>query len=247
MASSCKLTDFSLNESFMILNSANTSYSKFIKFSLIELINLKVLETYRASAGIKEFPNLKYTYIKRGECYFSISTKNYFNTFTETFLKKDKNIPLHIFGRNIFTKVNWNDFKDKLVYKNLVDQGIYVDTFLTYFSIYILSKKGRFLKKLLKQKLKTLDKAIDKKDSGMLAKISDELGLNIFLSEKINSKTLQELSFALKLIPNSQHYFDSIFVSYYDFGKFSSFDSSFDSFDFGGGDFGGGGDSGSWD
>ena len=95
--------------------------------------------------------------------------------------------------------------------------------------------------------LKRLDKAIDNKKDSKFAEISNELGLNVFLSEKINSKTLKELSSAIKSIPNSFNYSDSIFVSSYDFGGFSSFDSSFDSFDFGGGDFGGGGDGGSWD
>ena len=250
MNDSYKLTEFSPTESLMILHPANPSYSAFIKFSLIELINLKVLETYRDSAGLAQFPNMKYTYIKRGECFYSVDNKNYFPTFTDRFLDKDRHIPIQIYGKTIFSKVKWVDFKDNLVYKILLDKGIYYDTFLSYFNIYLLTDKGKAIKKQLKETLKRLDKAIDNKKDSKIAEISNELGLNVFLSEKINSKTLKELSSAIKSIPNSFNYSDSIFVSSYDFGGFSSFDSSFDSFDssdFGGGDFGGGGDGGSYD
>ncbi len=242
-----KINSLSPTESLMILHPSYPSKGEFIKYSIVELINLKVLNVYRDFAGLKDLPTLKYWFIQKGECYNLVKTRTYHNIFIEKFKDRNKKIPIQVYGKQIFSSTNWNKFKDELVYPLLIEKGIYTNTFLSHVNIYILSEKGSKFKRSLRNEIKKLEKAIDRENIINVLESCEILGLNIFLSYKINSKVLKMVSSAINSMPGVHSYSDSLLYTNFDFREFSSLDTSFDSLDFGGGDFGGGGADGDFD
>lgn len=225
-------------ESILLLRPITASGRELIKFTLMELMHLKVLLIAKKS------PRLKYYHVKRGENFDVSQVKAYHHIFISPFKKKDIRIPLSAFIKALFkTQKDLYNFK-KQVYQSLVNDGFYVDSVLTKIYLYKCSKKGKTCKTHLNPLLKSAEKELKKRDKDLnkLAEITSRLGLNLFLLNNVNSQLLKELSINAPSTSKENLAWNahSLSFHYFDHGDFDSFD-ALDGFDLGVRGFGDGG------
>lgn len=246
-----KMLDLSPSESLLILHPVNASYKALIRFSIVELLHLKILSITRDYAGIKGSPHIKYYYVSRGDNFGRVDLKPHLELFAIPFLEKDKRFPIQHFIRTALkmSSMDIHSFKYTCLYKPLVSGGYFTDTFLRKIYLYLYTSKGRAYKNELTSFIKDAKRNLKQwieDDHEKLLKLISALGLNILLLDNIDGKLLREINAALGITDkvtedNSWSFFEPIY-----------FDSSYidipeSSFDFGGGEFGGGGAGGDWD
>lgn len=244
---SMNLNDIYPTESVMLLRPITASGRELIKFTLLELMHLKVLLVAKKS------PKLKHYHIHRGDNFDTVQAKSYHAVFLSPFKKKNIRIPLRVLVNALFkSRKDVQSFK-KQVYESLVQDGFFVDSVFTKIYLYKRSKKGKACKAHLKSLLKSSEKELKKGDQDLnrLAEMTSRLGLNIFLLDKVDRQLLKELSIIIHSSgkDNLALHEHSLSLHYFDYGNFDSFD-ALDGFDLGGGSFGdgrSGGDGGDFD
>jgi hypothetical protein len=244
--------DLSPSESLLLLHPANASYKALVKFSIVELLYMKVLSINREDAGLKDGSNTKYYFVRRGENFGKYDLKPHLEFFAIPFIEKNRKIPLQSFIPLCF-RISDHDifsFKYYCLYKPLVNEGYFKDSFLRKIMIYFYTDKGKGYKTELSSTLKEANSNIKtwvQNDHSKVANLIKLLGLNILLLDNVNNALMKEISRILGLLNETEggnwNYYD---FGYYDFGSTNlNFPDS--TFEFGGGDFGGSGAGGDWD
>jgi hypothetical protein len=244
--------NLSPSESLLLLHPANASHKQLVKLSMMELLHMKVLSVNRESAGLKDAPQTKYYFVSRGENFDNFDLKPHLEFLRIPFIEKSRKIALQLFIPLCFKTSDHDLFSYKYycLYKPLVSEGYFNDSFLRKFMIYLYTDKGRIYKRDLSATLKEANENIKswmQSDHSKVVNLINMLGLNILLLENLDTALMKEISRILGLLNKAD--FDDSWSSwgYYDFGYTDFPDLPDSSFEFGGGDFGGGGAGGDWD
>lgn len=185
------------SEALFLLGPSKSHGKDLIHVTLKELVMLEVLAIERRKVKIPNSPSgftINYI-IYRGTHFDEYKSPEIHDPFLEPFKKRSLKIPLPFYAHKLILSLRdqFSYFKDKFVYKSLVEKGLLKSTWLHKISIYKLTEPGKTLQAKLLKLINLAERDWDlwaQREPQTFIELTNKLGTSILIIEDLNFKIL---------------------------------------------------------